>query len=584
MKIGKILKNLRFDKYIFFLATISIVLLASTVRYGLRTYKVPEWDEQHYMRMATEFYRLIKNNLSLSTPYQMLQVVPFRQPGYPLLILPFLMVFGLSNSYFWGIFTNGLLYVASIFGIYFLAKNFLSKFPSFTAAAIFAFYGWTLLHLHLTYSETADSAFTIWTILFLTKSNLFQNKKYSILFGVFLGLGMLVRWVIAVYILGPLLFVLYLLIKKRLFKKKKIVIQLCMAFLIALIVSFYPYLQNNYWIFQYFYGHHVGGQLWQALPQQESNPFSIYSLTFYLNSFAQLGIFFFVLIIVGFVLALRKKSNIKLILSVVIIGYLFSVLAPIKGERYIVPIFPYLAILSASVFDYIKNRRFYLLLIYFTIVLSVVSFLGSVWAKGPMKQSLASLPIELPFGQWKRIYLTTYSRPPYIYKISGKDFLDFIEEDSKEAGIKNPQVLSLFYYRPLDEPLMTYNLYNEEKPLQINNFVGTVTADPQKDSGSFIDNLMRNTDYVLIKTGQRLDNYFSPVNYKTLKALIILFDKDIRVSNYYDKKAQFWINQDSSEVTIFRKKREIPDQKLENMRLRFVEILKAIGDSLQRSQ
>lgn len=571
----RLLLNIKQNKYLLLLTILSIALLASTIRYGLKTYKVPEWDEQHYMRMTTEFYRLIKYHLSFNTPYEMLQVVPFRQPGYPLLILPFLFVFGLSSSYFWGIFTNGLFYIASIFGIYFLARNFLSKFSSFTAAVIFAFYGWTLLHLHLTYSETADSVFTIWTILFLIKSNLFQNKKYSILFGVFLGLGMLVRWVIAVYILGPLFFILYLIIKKRLFKKKKVVIQLCVAFLIALIVSFYPYLQNNYWIFQYFHGVGVGSPVWQALPQKETNPFSIYSLTFYLNTFAQLGIFFFILIIVGFVLALRKKSNMKLLLSVVIVGYLFSVLAPIKGERYIVPIFPYLAILSASVFDYIKTRRFYLLLVYFTIILSVVSFLGSVWGKGPMRKNLYSLSIQLPLGQLKKIYLTTISRPPYIYKISGKEILDFIEKDSKNKGIKNPQILSLFYYRPLDEPLMTYNLYSEEKPLAINNLVGTVIADSDKGAG-YIIGIIQNSDYILLKSGQRTDDYFSKENYKTLKALIALFDNNSYIFDYYKPETKIWINQDSSEVTILRRKRGISDQDLEKMRLKFVEILKTI--------
>lgn len=179
-------KKTKFDIYIFLLVSLSFFLLASVVRYGLRSYKIPEWDEQHYMRMATEFYRLLKAP-RLTTPYEMLQVVPFRQPGYPLLIVPFLLIFGLSHAYFWGIFTNGILYIASIFGIYFVARNFLSQPASFLAAFIFAFYGWTLLHLHLTYSETATSAFTIWTILFLIKSNNFQNRKYSILFGVFFG-------------------------------------------------------------------------------------------------------------------------------------------------------------------------------------------------------------------------------------------------------------------------------------------------------------------------------------------------------------------------------------------------------------
>ena len=561
-------------KYIFLLTILSFVLLASVVRYGLRTYKIPEWDEQHYMRMATEFYRLIKNNLSFNTPYEMLQVVPFRQPGYPLLIVPFLMLFGLSSSYFWGIFTNGLLYIVSIFGIYFLARNFLSKLASFLAAFTFALYGWTLLHLHLTYSETATSAFTILTILFLIKSNCFQNRKYSLLFGLFLGVGLLVKWITIVYVSGPLLYVLYQVLKKHLFKKKEILIHGGLAFIIALIISFYPYYQNYYWIFQYFYGHRAGGPMWQIVSEPERNPLSLYSLTFYLNSFAQLGIFFFILIIAGFILQLRKKSKLKPILFVVIISYFFSAFALLKAERHIIPIFPYLAILSASVFDHIKSNSFKIALITFAIILSVGSFLGSVWGKGPMKQSLYSVPIELPFGQLKKIYLTTFSRPPYIYKISGKEILDFIVKDSKVSGIENPQILSLFYYRPLDEPLMTYNLYNQEKPLNISNYLGTVINDPDKEAGTFIRNAIGNADYILTKTGQRSDSYFSEINYRTLKALIILFDKYFNIVDYYEEKTKIWIYQDSSEVTIFKKKKEIMSEELENMGLRFAQILK----------
>ncbi|MBI4092107.1 MAG: glycosyltransferase family 39 protein, partial [Candidatus Levybacteria bacterium] len=284
-------KLFKFDKYLILLGIISILFLASVVRYTLRTFKIPEWDEQHYMRMATEFYRLLQNPTA-DTINQMLSVVPFRQIGYPLLILPFLMIFGLSNSYFWGIFTNGLLYIATIFGIYFLTRQYLSSLSSFLASIIFAFYGWTLWHVHLTYSETAVSAFAVWTIFFLIKSDLFRNKKYSILFGIFLGLGLLVKWIVLVYVAGPLLYIFYRILKDHLFKNKKVLIYGTAAFLIAFVISFYPYFHNSYWISQYFYGHRVGGPMWLIVAPEERNPLSLYSLTFYLNSFSQLGIFF----------------------------------------------------------------------------------------------------------------------------------------------------------------------------------------------------------------------------------------------------------------------------------------------------
>ncbi|MEK7517284.1 MAG: glycosyltransferase family 39 protein [Patescibacteria group bacterium] len=571
-----IIKKLRFDKYLFLLTILSVVFLVSVVRYGLRTFKIPEWDEQHYMRMATEFYRLIKYNLSPNTLHEMLQVVPFRQIGYPLLIVPFLFAFGLSNSYFWGIFTNGLLYIVSIFGIYFLARNFVSKLASFMAAFIFAFYGWTLLHVHLTYSETATSAFCILIILFLIKSNYFQSRKYSILFGLSLGLGLLIKWIVIVYVFGPLLYVLYQILKRRLFTKKRVLLHATLSFLIAFLVSFYPYYQNFYWIIEYFRGHRVGGPMWQIVSGEERNPLSAYSLTFYLNSFAQLGIVQFLIFIAGFILAFRKKSKLKPILLAVIISYAFSCYALLKAERHIIPNFPYLAILSASVFYAIKTIRYKTILIALTIIISILTFLGSVWGKGPMKQSLYTLPVKLPFGQLDKIYLTSISRPPYIYKISGREILDFIAKDSKSNRIADPQILSLFYYRPLDEPLMTYNLYNQEKPLTINNFVGTVINDPDKEGVILIDNVLK-SDYILTKSGQKTDNYFAEINYKTLKAIIIFFDNYLDIKNYYEERAKIWINQDSSEVTVFKKKKEVKQEELKKMELKFVEILKEVG-------
>lgn len=566
--LGQIIKN----KYLVLLTLLSAVILASNIRYGLRTYKVPEWDEQHYMRMSTEFYRLIKYDLSWETPYKMLQIVPFRQPGYPLLILPFLIIFGLSKAYFWGIFTNALLYILSIFGIYLLSRIFLSKFTSFIASLLFAFYGWTLLHLHLTYSETASSAFIIWTIFFLIKSDLFRNRKYSVLFGLFLGLGLLVRWIILEYIFAILILTSLQLWRKKIFNWR-ILQNAGLGFLIALIISFYPYFQNYYWIFHYFSDVSVGSAVWQALPKAETNPLSIYSLTFYLNTFAQLGVFFFILFIGGLILAFIKKSKIKPILFTFLTAYIFSVLAPIKGDRYIVPIFPYVAILSASVFDSIKNLKFRNFLVFLTVVLSFLSFLGSTWGKGPMKESLAFLPINLPFGELQKIYLTTYSRPPYIYKISGKEILDFIEKDAKASKIKNPQVLSLFYYRPLDEPLMTYNLYNLEKPLPINNFVGTVLADSNEGS-KYVIKVFQNSDYILIKSGKKTDEVFSSINYKTLNALITVFE-NFSFDEYYEKKKEFWIYQDSSTVTVLKKKNNIPEEVLRNLENRLIEALES---------
>ncbi|MCL5438638.1 MAG: glycosyltransferase family 39 protein [Patescibacteria group bacterium] len=146
-------------------------------------------------------------------------------------------------------FTNGVLYAISVFGIYFIASNYLSKLASFFAAFIFIFYGWTLFYTHFTYSETATSVFCIWTILFLIKSDCFQKRKYAILFGLFFGFGLLTRWITIVFVLGPLIYVFYQFLKKRLFKKRPVLLNILFSFLIVLLLSAYPYYLNSYWVF-----------------------------------------------------------------------------------------------------------------------------------------------------------------------------------------------------------------------------------------------------------------------------------------------------------------------------------------------
>lgn len=572
-KIIKRLSRIKFNRYVVLLTILSVAFLAGIMRYAWRSYAYPVWDEQHYMYMAAGFYRLFQH-ISFSTPYDMLQLVPFRQPGYPLFMMPLLTIFGLSNSYFWGIVTNGIFYVTTIFGIYFLTKIYLSRLASFLASFIFMFYGWPLLHVHLTYSETATSALCLLSILFLIKSNLFQNRKYSILFGLFLGLGLLTRWTTVVYVFGPLVYVLYQIVKKNFFKEREILINFALSIFLTIILSVYPYYTNYYWVMQYFYGTRTGGPMWQMVAEQERNPLSLYSLTFYLTTFEQLGIFYFILIVAGFILALRKKSKLRPILLAVVVTYMFFSYALLKTDRHIIPIFPYLAILSASVFDHIKNNKYKTGLIFIVIILSIGTYLGSFWGKGPMKQSLYSFPLQLPFGVSTRIYLTSVSRPPYIYKISGREIVDFIAKDSKDSGIKDPQVLALFYYRPLDEPLMTYNLYSQEKPLAINNFLGTVLTDPEIGSEYLINSMVKSSDYLIVKTGKRTDEFFSKPNYETLEAFITLFDSNYYISKYYEEKTKIWIYQDSSTVTIYKKKEQISDADLMKMRLRFIEILK----------
>jgi len=434
------------------------------------------------------------------------------------------------------------------------------------------FYGWPLFYVHYAYTETAAAAMSVWTILFLIKSDKFQNKKYSLLFGLFFGLGLLTRWVTGLFVLGPFLYVIYQMVKEKLFKKKNVLIYTIFSLILGLVLSFYPYLINASWVFTYFNGHRFGGPMWKIVPQQERSPLTWYSLTFYLVSFEQLGIVFFLLLVAGIILAFRKKSMLKLILFAVIIPWiLFSFGSILKADRFIIPIYPYLAILSASVFDVIKRKFYKNSLIVIVVILSVGTFFGAMWGKGPMKADRYA--INLPFINTK-IHLTTIANPPDIYKKSGKEIVDYINEDSKKNHIREPKVIALFSYRPLDQPMYTYDSYDHAKPLHINNFVGSTITDPSAQSEYLINRELGNTDYLLVKTGKQIDNYFPKNNYEVLHSLISLFKENQDLQNSFEKKTTIWIFQDSSEVTIYKKKNTLSQDQKRLIQDKLVEILK----------
>ena len=46
--------------------------------------------------------------------------------------------------------------------------------------------------------------------------------------------------------------------------------------------------------------------------------------------------------------------------------------------------------------------------------------------------------------------------------------------------------------------------------------------------------------------------------------------------DYYDEKKKFWIYQDSSEVTVFKKRMNLPEEEIGGIRLRFLEIFKTL--------
>ena len=105
----------------------------------------------------------------------------------------------------------------------------------------------------------------------------------------------------------------------------------------------------------------------------------------------------------------------------------------------------------------------------------------------------------------------------------------------------------------------------EENPLQYTNFVGNDVTNPAAQASNITTLIAHETDYVLVKTGRQIDNTFSPANYEVLIGLSSLFQIYPLLHDYFEKEKTFWIYQDSSTVTVYRKVKQIPQSEEENI-------------------
>lgn len=554
--------NLRWFKRLLFnnwhiiaLSLLCIAILLSHALYVLKTHQYPEMDEQLYMNMAVEYYRLLQNP-SWDTIVKMNNYAvghpPFRPPIYSLSITAPLLIFGLENSYKIGLFINGLYYIVTIIALYFLARCFFKKTASVLASILFACYGWPLFYLHFTYSETATTPFIVLCLLFLLKSDKFRNRRYSILFGIFLSLGFLVRWIVPLFIIGPALLVLYQVIKQK--KRDKGMIKNLMLVIIAIIPSIMYHIINK----ESFFSGYVGSQmfygpLWEKVPLFRRNLISFQSAAYYFKVFEQLTIYLFGIFVVGLIICLQKARKYAYLTMAFLVPYLiFSFGTVIKDDRYIVPIYPFIALISATFIHHIKKKAIQTLVVLVLVILSIGNFLGGVWGIGPLgHEGLKSFLLSMPIGHPRRIHITTIVWPPSGNFSNADKIMEFIDKDSKNNNIKEPYIINLFSYHPVDNALQSINIYQKYKPFKIQNFVGTTIIN-STESAKYVTGSFQNADYLLIKKGGIItDTYFPGNAYLLLNIINEFFQNDKTILRGYKEINRFEVPIDNSFVIIF---------------------------------
>lgn len=219
---------------------------------------------------------------------------------------------------------------------------------------------------------TAMVSFSIYSML-LTKN--FTNRKYSFLFGLSMGLGMLSKATYPIFLLPLLGYYIILSIIETSRKGRKLVTvssNLIISFLIALFLSASWYLPN----------------LYKVIQRSKAMSFQIHSepiksfISYYMNSLFSyhIGPLFSILCLISLFCCFRKKEGILLGLWLLIPLLIFS-LSPNKNPRFILPVLPSIGLIVAFGVSLVRLRLIKKIIISYTIIFSLFSFFAISYGK-----------------------------------------------------------------------------------------------------------------------------------------------------------------------------------------------------------
>ncbi len=315
------------------------------------------WDETVYLNMGRQlsnnplFYSLTKSGWNDYIPSKDI-IYGWPNVGFRAPLLPyFLSFFYFIKLNFFVEIMNPLLGALSIFLIYILSKRMFNQNIGLFSAVLLA-----LMPIHVFYSGLVlTDAFVMFFVL-LTFFSFWQgyeknDKKYKVLFGLFLALSLLARyttlWVTPI-------FLLYFIVRDKSFKflKDKYLWYSIGVFFVVLVPWFiygYKYYGNILGAFIHGFkaaSYWGGTQPWYFFFKDSWQITSI------------VGIMFIVSLFYIFI----KKEFIKKEVYLLLIWFFFflgmAMFMPHKEDRFIMPIIPVICIVSALFIDKLKKYKY----------------------------------------------------------------------------------------------------------------------------------------------------------------------------------------------------------------------------------
>jgi len=293
-------------------------------------------------------YAYYNNSLSL---FYSAKINNYRPPLFSLLSQPVFTIFGTAQKTS-ALFLGGFSLLVLMLATYLLGKSLFSKGVGLLSAFILSCFPVIFGHSRSFMPDLLLCTCVVTTILLMVQPNAFLSKRSIVTVGVVIGLGMLAGLSYLLYIIAPFVYIL----KKKTDFNKKILCNLILVFLISVSVCGFWCLPNFYNVvrenikagqFRFFWSDGFIGFSWLF-----EYVFEIFENGMSLISLPLLAVIF-----------MEKKKSHSLWIFLLFIWmavpyFIFSLLA-MKNIRFVMPIFPAIAIIFSfwvlNIENYLKK-------------------------------------------------------------------------------------------------------------------------------------------------------------------------------------------------------------------------------------
>jgi 4-amino-4-deoxy-L-arabinose transferase-like glycosyltransferase len=468
------------------------------------------WDGGDYFYRSLRYYDVFAN-FDSNFISRFNDVSQYRPPLLMLSSLPLYFVFGRSTDV--AAMTNILYLIILVLSVYGIGRRIHSKEVGLMAAFIVSVFP-IIFGLSRSYWQDFPlTAMVSLSIYLLIRVDYFRDRKYSILFGLSIGLGMLTKWTYFVFPVGPFLYVFISSLKMNEEYHEKIkrpILNAIIAILVGMVVASFWYIPNGLDIAGKLFGLSTGiaGKGDEATKFQQlgetigpSGIFNIKSLTFYagqLVSYQITFIYSILLVIFTFVFIKREdKKTIWIVLLWIVIPVIAFTLIKNKTVRNTVSMLPAVGLIISLGIMNIRaswKRKTVIAIVLFTgLYHYTITSYGSSYL--PKRLALrTSIGDVIFFQQYEN---TSYA----LYRANSGDWKadEILETINANRGKNNDVKIVLIPRDPFTWMAMQYTSYLKRMPF---TFIGAIDY-PES---------VLNSDYVLIKKGGFVAPWFGMDN------------------------------------------------------------------------